>query len=201
MVFPELLYGLDLLAVFVFASSGALMGLKKQWDIITIVFVSMVTALLGLSLREVLFGQFPIGFIEDIRYILLPIIAAGIILLFRSQIYRFGRFIKLTDALGVGLLFSTTMTVGLNEHVGFLQSIVLGSLVAYSGSILRDILGGEVPLILRKELYTVLCLLAGLFYFVLYLFPLEREYIVVFTALFIFFLRIIALHQKWSLPR
>ncbi|CAN5163127.1 trimeric intracellular cation channel family protein [soil metagenome] len=197
--FPIIL--LDLLGAFVFALSGALMGEKKRMDIFGMLVLALVTSIGGGTLRSLLIGDTPAAFLTDSRYLLLAIFATLLVYFLKEQIYRFSSLIKIFDALGLGIFFSSGMTISLQQHFGFIPSILLGVITASFGGVIRDVLSAEIPLLFRKELYATVCIVGGMWYFLLYLFPIQREYIIVSTALVVAVLRIVAIQRNWSLPR
>ena len=85
MMFSLFTASFDLMGSFVFALSGALVGVRRKMDIFGVLVLAIVTAFGGGSLRSILIGDLPIPFLKDIRYIVACIIATVIVFVFREQ--------------------------------------------------------------------------------------------------------------------
>jgi uncharacterized membrane protein YeiH len=147
---------LDLLAILVFGISGGLTAVRMRLDIVGVVVLSMVTGLGGGWIRDVLIGATPPAALVDWRYLVTPF-AAGVATFFlHPALGRVERAINVFDAFGLGL-FSVAGAVTATEHgLGPLPATVLGLVTGVGGGVLRDVLAGRVPTILRKgELYAV----------------------------------------------
>ncbi len=65
------------------------------------------------------------------------------------------------DAAGLSLFCVTGATKALAFDVGPAQAVLLGVITATGGGMLRDVLVGEVPTVLRRELYAVPALIGA----------------------------------------
>ena len=150
---------LDYCGVAVFAVSGALVASRKQLDIVGFMLFATVTGVGGGTLRDLLLNR-------AINWVISPeplgvCILAGIVTFILAPIIQ-RRFIVLIwlDAAGLALFSVLGTEIALNSGVHPFVAITMGVMSATFGGIMRDVIGNELPLILRKELY-VSCAAAG----------------------------------------
>lgn len=148
------LYLLSLLGVAVFAASGALSAGRKGFDLIGVIVVSAVTAIGGGTLRDVLLDRHPIFWIADPLQLVVILAAAILTLVY----VRFRRppwtALLVADALGLALFSISGAQVAEQRGLPGIIAVVMGTITGSAGGVLRDILSGEVPILLRHtELY------------------------------------------------
>lgn len=138
----------------VFAISGALLGLRKQMDIIGISFVATVTGIGGGTIRDLLLGQTPVGWVTNPRDIIICLALAFIVSLFNRPLTgQRLRWLLYADAAGLSLFAvlgaSTALAAGAHPVV----AILFGAMSASFGGIIRDVMCDETPVIFQKDLY------------------------------------------------
>jgi len=79
-------------------------------------------------------------------------------------------------------------------------AIVMGTITGSFGGMLRDILINEVPLIFRKDIYALACVLGGIIYYLCTFTGLSSPIIQFITAVSVFLTRIIAVKYHISVP-
>ncbi len=148
-----LLYALDLFGVAVFAASGALAGIAARLDLLGIVVLASITAVGGGTMRDVLLGRHPIFWIRDSGpiYTILAAIAATLVWVHFLPIPLHALLIA--DALGLGLFAISGAQVAEKAGCQPLVTILMGTLTGAGGGVVRDLLSGKVPLILRQDIY------------------------------------------------
>src|SRR3954467_14800714 len=157
---PTLILVLNLCGTFIFGLSGGLAGVRAKLDLFGIVVLAAVVGLAGGITRDLLIGIPPATF-RDWRY-LAAVAAAGLVCYFgRPVLERFQRGVLLFDAVGLGLFCVTGATKALDFGVGPVPAILLGAITGVGGGILRDVLLGEVPTVLRHDLYAIPALLGA----------------------------------------
>jgi uncharacterized membrane protein YeiH len=192
---------LDLLGIFVFAISGGLVAVRKDLDIFGVLVLAGTTGLGGGFLRDVLIGALPPAALADWRYLIVPVAAGLITFWFHPTIGRKERVINVFDAAGLALFCVTGAVKALDAGLGPLPSALMGVLTAIGGGILRDILAGRVPIVLRGELYATPALVgAGLV-----VAGLEAGagavVVAVPAALVCLLWRLLAMRRGWNAPR
>lgn len=147
---------LDLLATLVFGVSGGLTAVRLGLDVVGVLTLAIVTGLGGGFLRDVLIGLTPPAALADWRYLTTLMLAGLVTFFLHPQLGRMEGPIKVFDAFGLGL-FSVAGAIKATEHgLGPLPAALLGLVTGVGGGVLRDMLAGQVPTILRKgELYAI----------------------------------------------
>lgn len=160
----SILYALDLAGTLVFAISGILTAIDKKFDLVGAAVIGFVTAVGGGTLRDVLLGQTPVGWMGDLTYLGLIGLALPICYLGRRYISKLRRSLFLFDTIGIGLFTIMGLEKTLNLGLSPVIAVMMGIVSAVFGGVTRDVLCAEVPLIFRKEIYATACLLGGLVY-------------------------------------
>ena len=148
-----LLLVIDLAGIAVFASTGALVGVRKQLDIFGVMVLALITGLGGGALRDVLIGAVPPAALDDWRYLTVPSATAVVVFVFHPTFGRRERQIMVLDAVGLSLFCVTGAIKADEAGLGFLASAALGLLTGIGGGLLRDVAAGRVPVVFRGELY------------------------------------------------
>jgi uncharacterized membrane protein YeiH len=107
----------------------------------------------------------------------------------------------LFDALGLGLFTVVGIKLGIDKNFSMGVSITLGTITACFGGVVRDVLLNNIPLLFRKEIYAMACIAGGLIYFGLLQLHMDRDVITIICILIIFFIRVLAVRYKISLPQ
>lgn len=146
----------DLVGVFVFALSGGLVAIKKGLDLVGVIVLACAAGLGGGILRDLLIGVVPPVGISDWR--LLAAAAAGGLLTFgyHPGVARISRQVRILDAGGLAAfaVSGSLKAVG-TPGVPPIAAVLVGVLTAIGGGMIRDLLAGQVPEVLRRELYAV----------------------------------------------
>jgi len=196
----KILYIIDLMGTMVFAISGSLTASEKKMDFFGISSVAFITALGGGTLRDLLLGKTPVGWITEINYLLMILLGIVCALLFRKYVQKLRKTFFLFDTIGISVFTILGLQKALNAGVSPVICILMGMISAVFGGVIRDIVCNEIPLIFRKEFYAITCILGGCFYFLLKQFSLNNEWEVIAACASIIILRILAVKFKWRLP-
>ena len=190
----------DIVAVAVFAITGALVASRKQMDIFGFALLGTVTGIGGGSVRDMLLGQLPVFWVKDPTY-LAVCVAVSTLVFFTAHIpeSRY-RLILWLDAIGLSLVCVMGAEKGLGAGAGPLVAVTMGVITAAFGGIIRDVLGGESPLILRREIYVTAALAGAALFVALTLAGIGREFALASGFAACFLIRAPALHYGWSLP-
>lgn len=194
---------LDLTGIFVFAAAGALMAVRKNFDVIGIVLLAAVTALGGGVIRDLIIGAVPPAAFTDLGYFVTPLVAACIVFFLHPQVERISATIDTLDAAGLGLFCVTGTAKAFSYGLSPLPAAALGVTTAVGGGALRDVLAREVPTLLRwdREIYTVPALLGAGLTAALIEFDLYGPATALAAVGFAFVLRVVALRRGWRAPR
>lgn len=192
---------LDYVGTLVFAISGALAAMRHRFDPFGVLILATVTAVGGGSLRDVVIGRTPVGWMQDITYAYLIIAGTLIAILFRTRLVHVRRTMFLFDAIGLGLFTIIGVEIGMAAELHPLICVLLGTLSASFGGVIRDMLANEVPLIFHKEIYASLSLLGGTLYLFLEKTSLPTDWNYMITSVLVVIARVMAVRYKWVLPR
>jgi uncharacterized membrane protein YeiH len=191
---------LDLGGIFVFAISGALVGVRKGLDVFGVLVLAGATGLGGGFLRDVLIDATPPAALSDWRYLVVPVVAGLLTFVFHPVMGRLGREINIFDAAGLGLFCVTGALKALEYGLGPVPAILMGVVTAIGGGIVRDLLAGRVPVVFSGELYATPALIGATW--AVLADQLDAPVVVVsIPAVTVCFgLRLLALWRGWQAP-
>lgn len=195
-----IIYALDLIGTFVFAISGMLAAANKKFDVFGASVIAFVTAVGGGTLRDVLIGAQPVGWMKDLNYLAVIALAVPVSVFFRPYIQKLRKTMFLFDTIGIGLFTILGLQKTLDMGLHYVVAVMMGTVSAVFGGVIRDLLSNQVPLIFRKEIYATACILGGTIYLLLTVFGVEYHISVISTVIFIIVIRILAVKKHWSLP-
>lgn len=192
---------LELLAVVVGAMSGALAAVRKQFDLFGILVHAWAAGLGGGVLRDVLIGAVPPVGISDGRLMAAALVGGLVMYFGHPRLERARRMILVLDA-GALALFAVVGTVkGLEYGATPLAAVVVGVLTGIGGGMLRDLLTGEVPVVLhQRQLYAVPALLGSIAMAVLWHADQRGAVALTAVAAGVFALRVAALRFRLNAP-
>lgn len=144
---------MDLLGIFVFAITGALVGVRKELDVFGVLVLAGATGLGGGFLRDVLLGAVPPASLADWRYLMVPLAAGLLTFVFHPTIGRMERVLNVFDAFGLALFCVTGALKATAFGLGPVPAALMGMVTGIGGGMVRDLLAGRVPIIFRGELY------------------------------------------------
>lgn len=192
---------LDWFGMIIFATTGALTASRKQMDIVGFALLAVVTGVGGGTLRDITLGVQPVFWVEQPAYIAICV-AVAIVLFFTAHIpqSRFKLLLWL-DAMGLALFAVTGAEKALLAGTGGIVAVAMGMITATFGGIIRDILGGEAPVLQRPEIYVTAAMVSAMTFVVLQNLGLSHGISLVFGFATGFLLRAAALYWGWTLPR
>ncbi|HEX4852654.1 trimeric intracellular cation channel family protein [Arenimonas sp.] len=153
-----LLVTLDLVGTFVFALSGALVGVRHRLDLFGVLVLSFVAANGGGVMRDTMIGATPPAALQDWRYVAISI-AAGLLTFWRAgAIERWRNPVQSIDALGLGVFAVAGALKAQAFGLGPVGAMLLGMLTGIGGGMIRDVLVAQVPTVLKAELYAIAAL-------------------------------------------
>lgn len=196
---------LDIFGVFsiigtvAFAVSGAIVAMEEEYDILGVFVLGLVTAFGGGVIRNLLIGR-PVTTLWNQGSLLeIAVIAMTIAFLLPvSWINKWKKSEAFFDAIGLsafaiqGALYATEM----NHPISAV--LVAAMLTGIGGGIIRDVLAGRKPLVLKDEIYAVWAMLAGLAVGEGW-FHTTIQLLLLFVIVIVF--RMLSVYYKWRLPR
>ncbi|WP_416979551.1 trimeric intracellular cation channel family protein [Streptomyces sp. T028] len=200
---PSVQHTLDLVGIFVFAISGALLAVRKNFDVFGIAVLAEATALGGGLIRDVIIGAVPPAAFTDLGYFLTPLVAALLVIFLHPQVERIQSAVNVFDAAGLGLFCVAGTTKAYDYGLGLTASVTLGLTTAVGGGVLRDVLANEVPSLLRwdRDLYAVPAIVGATLVAVCIRYDVLTPLASGFAAATAFVLRLLAMRYHWRAPR
>lgn len=192
---------LDWFGIIVFATTGALVASRKQMDIVGFALLGTATGIGGGTIRDTLLGTLPVFWVTEPTYLVTCVlVSAASFLVVHIPQSRYALLLWF-DAIGMALFAVTGAEKALLAGVAPVVAVAMGVVTATFGGIIRDILGGESPVILRREIYVTAALAGSALFVLLTTHGLAREIGLSAGFLTAAALRFAALRWDWSLPR
>ena len=162
-----MLTALDLIGTFVFALSGALKAVRHELDWLGVVVLAALTGVGGGIVRDLLLGDTPPAVFQDERFFVACLIGAVLVIRAAPHIVARWNLVMVADAIGLGLFAALGAAKGASHGLGPIGILLMGTLTAVGGGVIRDVLVGERPAVLYKGFYATAALsgasvLAGL---------------------------------------
>ncbi|WP_371654870.1 MULTISPECIES: trimeric intracellular cation channel family protein [unclassified Streptomyces] len=200
---PSVQHALDLVGIFVFAISGALLAVRKNFDVFGIAVLAEVTALGGGLFRDLIIGAVPPAAFSDLGYFITPLLAAVLVFFLHPEVERTQNAVNVFDAAGLGLFCVTGTTKAYDYGLGLTSSAALGLATAVGGGVLRDVLANEVPSLLRwdRDLYAVPAIVGAAIVALCIRFETLNAVTSGFAIVTAFLLRLAAMRYHWRAPR
>ncbi|WP_298424482.1 trimeric intracellular cation channel family protein [uncultured Kordia sp.] len=195
-----LFYTLDIIGTFAFAISGVLVAMQKRMDVFGIFIIAFVTAVGGGTLRDMLIGKTPVGWMNDLNYVYAIAAAVIISIVLRKKLNKLRTSLFLFDTIGLGVFTIIGVEIGISANLHPIICIALGTMSASFGGVIRDILCNEIPVIFRKEIYATACIVGGITFFILRYLKFEEDLIYIFTVIVVIAIRLIVVKFRVKLP-
>jgi|SRR5574344_251697 uncharacterized membrane protein YeiH len=196
---PSLYQIFDFVGTMAFAISGTRLASAKRFDWFGAYVVGVTTAIGGGTLRDVLLGVTPFWMTTP-TYFICSAFALFWVVLFRKRLVRQNNTWFLFDAIGLALFTVTGMEKTLSLGFSYWVAIIMGTMTGAAGGVLRDVLINEVPLIFRKEIYAIACVIGGLVFCGCDLLNFSTEVSAIVGGITVFVIRILAVKYGISLP-
>lgn len=196
----KLFYLLDIIGTMAFAVSGALTAMNKRLDPFGVFIIAFVTAVGGGTLRDILIGRTPVGWMRDLNYVYMIIGGYFLAIIFRKKLDRLRTSLFLFDTIGLGVFTLIGLERGLATNLHPVICIALGTMTACFGGVTRDILCNEIPVVFRREIYATICIVGGILFFVLKYWNLQNDVLYLIVSCIMISIRLMAVKFKWYLP-
>ncbi len=202
---------LELVGTVSFAVSGATVAIAKKTDLFGVVFLGSITALGGGITRDILLGHFPPRAFTNALYVSVAAISSvAVFVLVRvfkdkyvvhEQVFE--HINNVFDALGLGIFTVTGINAALSSSTqsNAFFAIFLGVTTGVGGGVLRDLLSGSVPSVLKKHIYALASIAGGCVYYILVASGVYQTIAAAVCVLIVFVIRILATVFKWNLPK
>ena len=196
----DLLFWLDIFGIVVFALSGALMAGRYQLDPFGVVVLAAVTAIGGGTIRDMILNT-PVFWVEQSYYLSIITVTALLTIIFiRKPKLVPKRFLLIADALGLALFAVVGTEKALSLGAPIAAAVVLGTITAVAGGMIRDVLCNVIPMILRQEIYATAAMLGSVLFALLHWWGVAATTATLIAVSGALILRLAAIYWKLSLP-
>ncbi|HOI27438.1 MAG TPA: trimeric intracellular cation channel family protein [Paludibacteraceae bacterium] len=198
---PSFVDILEYIGTFAFAISGIRLASRKDFDIFGAYVVGIATAIGGGTIRDLLLDTTPFWLMKS-SYLVWSAIALFFVIIFKKHLIRLNNTFFIFDTIGLALftVVGIEKTTMMETHYPFWVAIIMGAITGAAGGVIRDILINEIPLIFRKEIYALACVIGGLFYYIsLQIFD-NLIIVQIISAASVFLTRLIAVAFHVGLP-
>ena len=194
---------LDLIGIFAFGISGALMAIRRDFDVVGIAILAVITALGGGILRDLVLGDTPPPAFTQWEYLVVPLAAAAVAFVAHPELQRITRTLLVFDAAGLGLFCVAGTGKALEYGLAPVAAATLGVTTAVGGGVLRDVIARETPALVRpdSELYAVPAVAGAVVVAIAWELEVYEPVVGAVAAAAVFGLRVLALHRRWRGPR
>lgn len=205
----SIIFAIEIIGTIAFASSGAMLGIRKNLDIFGVVVLGLCVAVGGGIVRDIILGLTPPSAFRDPSYALTALVTAVLLfgIVYWKQEILTSRYMEIyetimnyCDAAGLGIFTVLGVYTGYEQgYRGRFFLIFLGMLTGIGGGVIRDVLADTMPFILRKHIYAVASLAGA---FVCQRLIGQNLYLALAAGtVVVLVIRILASHYRWNLPR
>lgn len=191
---------LDLGGTFVFAISGAVAAVRRRMDTFGLMVLAFAAGNAGGITRDLLLGAVPPAAIAHWSYVAVSVAAGTLVFLAWPWVERLAHPVLWMDAVGLAFFAVAGASKALAFGVGPVAAVLLGVLTGVGGGMLRDVLAGEIPAVLRADFYASAALVGAAVVVAGALLGLPVALSSVAGGLLCFFLRAMAIRYRWHLP-
>ena len=191
---------LDLVGTFVFAISGAALGVQRDMDLFGVLVLAFVTAVVGGITRDVLIGAVPPASIASWHNLALAVVAGLLVFRFFGLFDRLQHPVQFFDAAGLGVFAVAGTQKALDHGINWPMATILGMISGIGGGMVRDVLTAQVPTVLRADIYAVAALAGAVVVIASDAIALPPTVGALAGIALCVFLRLMALYRGWKLP-
>lgn len=190
---------LDFIGTFAFAISGIRLASAKRFDLFGAYVVGVVTAIGGGTLRDLMLGVTPI-WMTNPMYLICSGIALLWVIVFEKRLVRQEVTFFIFDTIGLALFTVVGVEKALALGFPLWVAVIMGTITGAAGGVFRDVFINEIPLIFRKEIYALACIIGGLFYGLFDRLGVDLVLTQCLSGFSVFLVRILAVKYHLGLP-
>ena len=191
---------LEYAAIAVLAASGAVAGVRRRFDLFGIAVLAVLTGIGGNLLRDILLGVFPPASLQHWAPITVCFVAALMTTVFARLVIRLSQLVLVLDAIGMGFFATTGAAISVDHGASYFAAALLGMVSAIAGTIMRDIVAREVPMVMGPDdMYAAPAMLGAIVYVVIDSIG-SQSWGVAVGSMVATLLRLAAITFHWRLP-
>lgn len=184
-----------------FAISGSMKAIKKEMDLLGVLVLGFSTALGGGITADLLLGKTPPTNLVYLPYPLTAFISSLFTFIFYKVFSNVNKPLLYADAIGLGAFASSGASLAYSVYPSPLLVVMIGTITAVGGGVIRDLLSNEIPLVLTREFYASATIIGSFTFYIIKYEGVNEEYAIFVSFIITTLLRIVALRMKWELPK
>lgn len=195
------MFWLEMFGIFACSVSGTILAKHKNFDVFGCILVAMIAAISGPTARDIILNRYPLFWMVNMNYLLIiTITSVGFQMFCNPKARHVDGLLKLFDAMALAIFTLIGIQVAQNMGANIPTSILLGVLNILFGTVIRDMLCNEIPLVLQREIYVTAAIIGGVLYFVLDGMGVTNWITESCTMITIFVIRTLAVRYNWQFP-
>ena len=191
---------IEFIGTFAFALSGIRLAASKHYDWLGGFVCGIAVAIGGGTIRDVMLGIRPFWMLSPI-YMICTLFAQCVVIVCHHYLRRLDTTWFLFDTLGLALFNIAGIQKTLECGFPFWVAIIMGCITGAAGGVIRDVLLNEEPVIFRREIYAMACVVGGLTYWLLSWLQVSLYITVIATFAIVCAIRFLAVRYHISLPK
>lgn len=195
------MFWLEMFGIFACSVSGTILAKHKNFDAFGCILVAMIAAISGPTARDIILNRYPLFWMVNMNYLLIiTITSVGFQMFCNPKARHVDGLLKLFDGLALAIFTLIGIQVAQEMGANIPVCILLGVLNILFGTVIRDMLCNEIPLVLQRELYITPAIIGSILYFVLQAMDISSWITQSLTMLTIFSIRMLAVQHDWYFP-
>ncbi|MBR6605034.1 MAG: trimeric intracellular cation channel family protein [Prevotella sp.] len=191
---------IEFMGTFAFAISGIRHAASKRFDWFGGYVCGIAVAIGGGTIRDVMLGAIPFWMTNPI-YIICTAMALLVVVVFSKYMQRLNNTWFVFDTFGLALFTIAGIQKSLEYGQPYWVAIIMGCITGAAGGVIRDVLLNNEPVIFRKEIYAMACVLGGITYWLFARNGVSVEISALSSFLVTCMIRFLAVRYHISLPR
>lgn len=200
-----LFVALEAIGTVAFAISGVMAAGRARMDWLGAFALAIVVAIGGGTIRDVLLGRLPVGWLQEPWPVLVAAATAAVVILalrFRPATdLEDWSLVTAADALGLSAFVVVGTDIGLRSGLSPFLAVLLGVVTGVGGGVIRDVLTDTRPMVLVGQVYAVAGLVGGAAFVLLTELDTSAQVAVWLSVALTFTLRMVAVRRDWNLPK
>lgn len=195
------MFWLEMFGIFACSVSGTILAKFKNFDVFGCILVAMIAAISGPTARDIILDRYPLFWMVNMNYLLIiTITSVGFQMFCNPKARHVDGLLKLFDGLALAIFTLIGIQVAQEMGANIPVCILLGVLNILFGTVIRDMLCNEIPLVLQREIYVTAAIIGGIVYFIMEGMGITSWVTESTTMLTIFVIRMLAVRYDWHFP-